>query len=70
MFKQMSRRSVLASALASSLPMSAISQAMAQERGTVKRPWRIMAVTFRGMTDVEKGFEEYFASRKIPVQIT
>ena len=70
MFKQMSRRSVLASALASSLPMSAISQAMAQERGTVKRPWRIMAVTFRGMTDVEKGFEEYFASRKIPVHIT
>jgi putative ABC transport system substrate-binding protein len=34
------------------------------------RPFRIYAITFRGMTDVEKGFEEYFASRKIPVQIT
>lgn len=35
-----------------------------------QRPFRIYAITFRGMTDVEKGFEEYFASRKIPVQIT
>ena len=34
------------------------------------RPFRIYAVTFRGMTDVEKGFAEYFSSRKIPVQIT
>jgi putative tryptophan/tyrosine transport system substrate-binding protein len=34
------------------------------------RPLRIYAITFRGMTEVEKGFEEYFASRKIPVQIT
>jgi putative tryptophan/tyrosine transport system substrate-binding protein len=37
---------------------------------TAARPLRIYAITFRGMTDVEKGFEEYFASRKIPVQIT
>ncbi len=35
-----------------------------------QRPFRIYAITFRGMTDVEKGFEEYFASRKIAVQIT
>lgn len=34
------------------------------------RPLRIYAITFRGMTEVEKGFEEHFASRKIPVQIT
>ncbi len=34
------------------------------------RPLRIYAITFRGMTDVEKGFEEYFSSRKVPVQIT
>jgi putative ABC transport system substrate-binding protein len=33
------------------------------------RPFRIYAITFRGMTEVEKGFEEHFASRKIPVQI-
>ena len=37
---------------------------------SAQRPLRIYAITFRGMTDVEKGFEEYFASRKIPVQIT
>jgi putative ABC transport system substrate-binding protein len=33
-------------------------------------PYRIYAITFRGMTDVEKGFQDYFASRKIPVEIT
>src|SRR5258705_3260813 len=34
------------------------------------RPYRIYAITFRGMTDVEKGFQDYFAARRIPVQIT
>ncbi len=33
-------------------------------------PYRIYAVTFRGMTDVEKGFKEHFAARNIPVEIT
>ena len=40
------------------------------DKRATHRPFRIYAITFRGMTDVEKGFEEYFASRKIPVQIT
>ena len=35
-----------------------------------KRPFHIYTVLFRGMTDVEKGFEDYLASRKVPVQIT
>ena len=34
------------------------------------KPLRIYAITFRGITDVEKGFQDYFASRKIPVEIT
>ncbi len=34
------------------------------------RPLRIYAITYRGMTDVERGFQDYFASRRIPVQIT
>jgi putative ABC transport system substrate-binding protein len=34
------------------------------------KPYRIYAVTFRGMTDVEKGFQDYFTARKIPVEIT
>ena len=34
------------------------------------RPYRIYAITFRGMTDVERGFQDYFAARRIPVQIT
>ena len=36
----------------------------------VGRPYRIYAITFRGMTDVERGFQDYFAARRIPVQIT
>lgn len=34
------------------------------------RPLHIYGITFRGMTDVERGFEEYFSARKIPVTIT
>lgn len=34
------------------------------------RPWRIYAITFRGRTEVEQGFEDYFAARRIPVQIS
>ncbi|HXN15355.1 MAG TPA: ABC transporter substrate-binding protein [Usitatibacter sp.] len=33
-------------------------------------PYRIYAITFRGITDVERGFQDYFASRRIPIQIT
>src|SRR5262245_52429478 len=34
-----------------------------------ERAHRIYAMTFRGKTDVEKGFEDYFDSRRLPVQI-
>jgi putative tryptophan/tyrosine transport system substrate-binding protein len=34
------------------------------------RPYRIYAITYRGMTDVETGFQDYFKARRIPVQIT
>ena len=34
------------------------------------RPYRIYMVTWRGITDVEKGFEAYLAERRIPVQYT
>lgn len=33
-------------------------------------PWRIYAVTYRGRTDVERGFADYFAARGIAVEIT
>ena len=36
----------------------------------VGKPLRIYAITFRGMTDVERGFQDYFAARRIPVEIT
>ena len=37
---------------------------------TPPRPWRIHAVTYRGRTEVEHGFADYFAARGIPVEIT
>lgn len=58
------RRQLMAAA-ATTLPL--LGQARA---ATSTRPFRIFAVTFRGMTDVERGFEEYFSSRKTPVDIT
>jgi putative tryptophan/tyrosine transport system substrate-binding protein len=53
-----------AKTLAANMPSAA-----ATKRPAAGRALRIYAITFRGMTEVEKGFEEYFASRKIPVQI-
>jgi putative ABC transport system substrate-binding protein len=61
------RRRLLAAAAACAVPGLAQAAATA---GTAAKPFRIYAITFRGMTDVEKGFAEYFTSRKIPVQIT
>ena len=57
----------MAAALASTLPASVL----AENPPTSKRarPFRIYAITFRGITDVEKGFSEYFTGRKIPVEI-
>jgi putative tryptophan/tyrosine transport system substrate-binding protein len=34
-----------------------------------QKRFRIYAITFRGMTDVERGFQEYFQARRIPVDI-
>lgn len=59
-------RSLVLLALAAIL-LAADGDAAAQSGG---RPYRIYAITFRGMTDVERGFQDYFAARRIPVQIT
>jgi putative ABC transport system substrate-binding protein len=72
MSQSTSRRQLLQAALVA----AATPAVLAQTNGTIAirrspaRPLRIFAITYRGMTEVEKGFEEYFASRKIPVQIT
>ena len=64
------RRAVLSAAIAASLPLTAFAADVpANAKRASTKPYRIYAITFRGMTDVEKGFEEYFAARKIPVQI-
>ncbi len=60
----------LGAGLAPAVLSQTVMPANAKRPANTTRPLRIYAITFRGMTDVEKGFEEYFASRKIPVQIT
>jgi putative tryptophan/tyrosine transport system substrate-binding protein len=67
------RRHLLSAALAACAVCgtpAAWAQATSKAGNVPSKPFRIYAITFRGMTNVEKGFEEYFASRKIPVQIT
>src|SRR5258706_6030958 len=49
------------------LALGGLPGAMAQ---SPTKPYRIYAITFRGMTEVEKGFQDYFAARRIPVEIT
>ena len=34
-----------------------------------QKKFRIYAITFRGMTEVERGFQEYFTANRIPVEI-
>jgi putative tryptophan/tyrosine transport system substrate-binding protein len=74
MDKLTTRRQLLAAAIAAGLSPAVLAQAVApataKRPASATRPLRIYAITFRGLTDVERGFEEYFASRKIPVQIT
>lgn len=65
------RRFVVAIGAACFLWAAAMSPATAQVASSpAAKPLRIYAITFRGMTDVERGFQEYFASRGIPVDIT
>jgi len=63
------RRRLLAAALAGTMAPAAFATGLAPGVAP-SRPYRIHAITFRGTTDVERGFEAYFAARKVPVQIT
>jgi putative tryptophan/tyrosine transport system substrate-binding protein len=64
----MAARILFVFALVAALLLGGDRDALAQYSGS--RPLRIYAITFRGMTDVERGFQDYFAARRIPVQIT
>ncbi len=67
------RRQLLAASLGGLLLPPAFGAAPAPKAGKAAaggKPLHIYGITFRGMTDVERGFEEYFATRKIPVSIT
>lgn len=69
MFKT-TRRQWLAGAVAGTLGACGVNGALAGVPSAAGRPYSIYVITFRGLTSVEKGFEDYFASRKVPVQIT
>jgi putative ABC transport system substrate-binding protein len=57
--------------LATILALAAAAATFGDVQAQGSRPaYRIYAITFRGMTDVERGFQDYFAARRIPVQIT
>lgn len=62
----MKRRDLLALAM----PVPAAWAAGAAAPHATPPPWRIFAVTYRGRTDVERGFADHFAARGIPVEIT
>jgi len=49
------------------LALAALSMGVAN---AAMRPWRIWTITYRGRTDVERGFADYFAQRGVPVEIT
>jgi putative ABC transport system substrate-binding protein len=56
----MRRRELIAAGLASGLGTA---------RADTRRPWRIFAITYRGQTEVERGFADYFKARGLPVEI-
>jgi putative tryptophan/tyrosine transport system substrate-binding protein len=68
MFNPIDRRRVMTAGAALLLPGLGWTQTTRGARAT--KPFQIYGITFRGMTEVERGFEEYFASRKVPVHIT
>lgn len=65
----MDRRSLLALGLGAGAASLTGRLALAQANGTTPqaRPFRILMLTFRGETDVERGFRDYFAANEIKV---
>ena len=62
----MKRRELLG--LAALAAMAGVSGLIARPAWSQAAPFRIYMVTWRGLTNVEKGFKDYFAARKIPVE--
>lgn len=67
----MKRRDILALGVLSAVGADAALALLAPGRllaHDLARPYRIYMVTWRGLTDVERGFKEYMASRKIAIE--
>ncbi len=64
------RRQWLATAVSGAAGACGFAHAANTSPPAAVRPYRIYVITFRGQTSVEKGFEDYFAAHKVPVQIT
>ena len=65
----MTRRRFLLSGFATALAPVAIAQAGAPAIVKTARPYRIYCITFRGLTEVERGFRDYLSSHHIPVDL-
>ena len=68
--RNLTRRGLLAGAGAAALsagPLAGL--ASAQTAAGRDTPFRIYQITYRGPTDVERGFSDYLAQRGIPVEI-
>jgi len=67
----MRKHSWFGTALLAALFFVVADTAYAQAKATPSaKPYRIFAITYRGMTNIEKGFQEYLKTQKIPVEIT
>lgn len=68
--RDLTRRGLLAGAGAVALSAGPLS-GLASAQDAVKRdtPFRIYQITYRGPTDVERGFADYLSQRGIPVEI-
>src|SRR6478672_3462607 len=56
------RRRLLAAGMSAALPSVLLAQAL-------PRPFKIYMILYRGETEVEQGFRDYLASRRIPVDL-
>jgi putative tryptophan/tyrosine transport system substrate-binding protein len=68
--KRAVRRRLLLTGLGATMAPLAVAQTTSPAIARASRPYRIYCITFRGMTEVERGFRDYLATQRIPVELT
>lgn len=59
----------LGAALAVTVAFAPASAADRSGRGTAEKPFKVFLILFRGCEDACKGFKDYFATRKLPIDV-